>query len=153
MRSPRALADRADVDIDRWANLVAGIMRDPVNVSIDALQFWISYQQAFWRRALGISGLDLTVPLLGFTEIVRTAVAPLSRMTRPVSPGVVDRLVQGQAEASDVAQHASRRAESPGLDGVAEAFARTMPQLPIMAVDGFVKLLHDAGADAQQASR
>jgi TIR domain len=153
VRSPRALADRADVDIDRWANLVAGIMRDPVNVSIDALQFWISYQQAFWRRALGISGLDLTEPLLGFTEMVRTAVAPLSRMTRPVSPGVVDRLVQGQAEASDVAQHASRRAESPGFGGVAEAFARTMPQLPITVVDGFVKLLHDASADAQQASR
>ena len=41
-RSPRALSDRADVDIDRWSNLVAGTMRDPVNTSIDALQFWIS---------------------------------------------------------------------------------------------------------------
>jgi hypothetical protein len=42
VRSPRALSDRTDVDIDRWSNLVAGTMRDPVNASIDALQFWIS---------------------------------------------------------------------------------------------------------------
>ena len=37
VRSPRRLAHHADIDIDRRANLVAGIMRDPVNVSIDAL--------------------------------------------------------------------------------------------------------------------
>jgi hypothetical protein len=47
VRSPRSLADRADVDIDRWSNQVGDATQDLVNVSIDAIQFWISYQQAF----------------------------------------------------------------------------------------------------------
>ncbi len=149
VRSPRALSDRADVDIDRWANLVAGAMRDPVNVSIDALQFWISYQQAFWSRALGVPGLDLSQPMLGFTEVVRTAVAPLSTMIRPASPGVFDRFIEKQALASHVAQDTSRGPEPPGLGGVAQAFG----ELPLVAVDSFVKLLHDASADVQHASR
>jgi MTH538 TIR-like domain (DUF1863) len=151
--SPRALSDRADVDIDRWANLFAGLMRDPINFSIDASQFWISYQQAFWRRALGIPSPDLTRPLLDFTEIMRAALAPMGRIMRPASPDVFDWLLQGQADTSEVAQVGSRSPGPPGLGGAAEAFGRTMPQLPLIGVDRFVKLLHDASADAQRASR
>jgi hypothetical protein len=108
VRSPRALSDRADVDIDRWANLAAGMMRDPVNVSIDALQFWMSYQQAFWQRALGTSGLDLDQSLLGLTEAMCRAAAPLARMMQPQAPGMFDALVQRQAEASADAQRFSQ---------------------------------------------
>jgi hypothetical protein len=152
VRSPRALSDRADVDIDRWANLVAGMMRDPVNVSIDALQFWISYQQAFWARALGMPGPDLSQPLLALTEMARAAVAPFGRMMQPVSPAMVDWMVQRQAVASDVAQVGSRGPEMPGLGGFAEVFGGAMP-LPVGVVDHFVRLIHNANADALHASR
>jgi hypothetical protein len=108
VRSPRALSDRADVDIDRWANLVAGIMRDPVNVSIDAMQFWISYQQVFWGSAPWASDLDFSQPLIGFIEATRTAMAPLGRMMQPALPGVFDGLVQQRAAASAEAQQMSR---------------------------------------------
>jgi len=121
VRSPRALSDRADVDVDRWANLVSGTMRDPVNASIDAWQFWISYQQAFWSRAFGVSVPDVGQPLLGFAEAVRTALAPLAEMMRSASPGPFDRMVQHQAEASAVAQDVSRGPEQRGLGAFAEA--------------------------------
>ena len=106
--SPRALSDRADVDIDRWANLIAGIMRDPVNVWIDAWQFWVSYQQAFWSRAFRISVPDVSPPLLGFAEAMRTALAPLAGMMPFTSPGASDRIIQHHAVASADAQEASR---------------------------------------------
>jgi hypothetical protein len=153
-RSPRALSDRADVDIDRWSNLVAGTMRDPMNVSIDALQFWISYHRAFWGRAFGFPGLDLSQPFLDLTEVMRTALDPLSKIMRSASPGEFDSLIQKQAAgASHVAQDTSGTPESPRLEGVAQTLGHTMRELQLGAVDGFVKLLHDASADAQQMSR
>lgn len=147
--SPRALSDRADVDIDRWANLVAGVMRDPVNVSIDAWQFWISYQQALWRRALKLPGPDLAGPLLGMSEMMRTALAPWAGMMRPTSPAVLDRSIQGQADASERAQGVSQRAEAPDF----EEFRQIMLPLPFIAVDNVVELLHGVNADALQMSR
>jgi hypothetical protein len=153
VRSPRALSDRADVDIDRWSNLLAGTMRDPVNVSIDALQFWISYHQAFWGRAFGISGFDLSQPLLGFAEVMRTALAPLGNMMRPALPGVSDALIQKQAGASEDAQDASRVVEAPRSGGVEQAPWAAMQQLQLGEFDRLVKLARDANADAQQASR
>ncbi|HEY2245873.1 MAG TPA: TIR domain-containing protein [Bradyrhizobium sp.] len=127
-RSPRALSDRADVDIDRWANLVAGTLRDPVNASIDAMQFWIAYQQALLNRAAGGSGFDLGQPLLAFTEAMRTALGPLGKMMPPAFAGGFDAMIQGQAAASNDAQAISR---GPALHpaGLAQAFA--MPQLPL----------------------
>jgi hypothetical protein len=153
VRSPRALSDRADVDIDRWSNLVAGTMRDPINASIDALQFWISYHRAFWGRAFGLPGLGLSQPLLDLTEVMRTALNPLSRIMRPASPSEIDWLLPKQANASHVAQDTSRTPEPPRLSGLAQTLGHTMQELQLGVVDGLVELLHDASADAQQMSR
>jgi hypothetical protein len=153
VRSPRALSDRADVDIDRWSNLIAGTMRDPINASIDALQFWTSYHWAFWGRAFGLPDLDLSQPLLDLTEVMRTALDPLSRIMRPASPSEIDWLIQKRAGASQVAQDASRTPEPPRLGGFAQTLRHTMQELQLGVVDGLVELLHDASADAQQMSR
>lgn len=153
VRSPRALSDRADVDIDRWSNLLAGTMRDPVNVSIDALQFWISYHMAFWGRAFGLPAPYLSQPLLDLTEAMRSASDPLSKIMRPASQSEFDWLMQKQADASHVAQDISRTPRPPRLGSVAQTLAHTMQELQLGAVDNLFKLFHDASADAQQMSR
>jgi hypothetical protein len=150
VRSPRALSDRADVDIDRWSNLVAGAMRDPVNVSVDAMQFWITYQSSWWSRALGIPG-GSNQPLLDLTEVMRTALDPLARMMKPVWSGQFDALVEGQAAASRDAQETSRGGEAPRLGDFAPAFGLRPQQFP--ALDQIVRLIHDANADAVKYSR
>jgi len=107
-RSPRALSDRADVDIDRWANLVAGIMRDPVNASIDTWQFWLSYQQTFWNHASRMSAPGVSQPMLSFSEAVRTALAPLAGMMQAAaSPAAIDHALQPHLGASAGAQQHS----------------------------------------------
>jgi hypothetical protein len=136
-RSPRALSDRADVDIDRWANLVAGTLRDPVNASIDAMQFWIAYQQAFWSRAAGGAGPDLAQSLLAFTEAMRTALEPLGKMMPAGMAGGLDALIQQQAGASADAQAASRGPAAPGLAGLAQAFGMRVQPFP--ALDQIVR--------------
>jgi hypothetical protein len=50
--SARGLADRADVDVDRVAALIAGMTRDPVNSMIDASEYMTTLQQLFWSRLL-----------------------------------------------------------------------------------------------------
>jgi hypothetical protein len=147
VRSPRALADRADVDIDRWANLVAGIIRDPLNIAIDACQFWICYQQAFWSRAFGISVPNVSEPLLSFAEAVRTSLAPLAAMIRPASPSASEWMVQERSEETAVAQDESRARMA------ASPFAGILQPVAIGAVDHFVQLHHNASADAQHLSR
>jgi hypothetical protein len=52
--STRALADRADVDVDRAASLLAGMSRDPINFMIDAWDYLIAFQQQCWTR--GVTG-------------------------------------------------------------------------------------------------
>ena len=148
-RSPRALSDRADVDIDRWSNLVAGTMRDPVNTSIDALQFWIAYQNAWLSRTTGIPA-GSSQPLLALTEVMRKALDPLARMMRPVLSGGFDGFVDKQAAASRDAQETSRGAEPLRVGDFAQAFGLHAQQLG--AVEQIVKLIHDAGADANQMS-
>jgi hypothetical protein len=148
-RSPRALSDRADVDIDRWANLVAGTLRDPVNASIDALQFWIAYQQALLDRAAGSPGLDLGQPLRAFTETMRTALGPLSKMMASALSRGFDAPTEEGARASHVAEETSRVPHHPG--GLAQAFGMQEAQLD--GLDGYIKLIHDANADAVKYSR
>ena len=124
-RSPRALSDRADVDIDRWTNLATAAMRDPFNVSIDAMQFWIAYNHKFWSRAFGASSLGTPEPLLQLTEMMRTAARPLGDMMRPALPDMLEPLIKDQRAASD---HAVGGASvAPGSDGWKAVFNALPP--------------------------
>src|SRR5262249_43550701 len=51
--STRALADRADVDVDRLATLLAGMSRDPVNFTFDAWAYVMALQHQFWSQLPG----------------------------------------------------------------------------------------------------
>jgi hypothetical protein len=60
--STRALADRADVDVDRVATLLAGLSRDPVNFTLDAWTYLIALQQQFLRRLAGGGAAGIVAP-------------------------------------------------------------------------------------------
>jgi TIR domain len=124
-RSPRALSDRADVDIDRWTNLATAAMRDPFNVSIDAMQFWIAYHHTFWSRAFGASSPGTPEPLLQLMETMRAAARPLGDMMRPALPDMFERLIKDQRAASD---HAVGGASvAPGNEGWKAVFNALPP--------------------------
>jgi Thoeris protein ThsB, TIR-like domain len=148
-RSPRALSDRADVDTDRWTNLVAGILRDPVNASIDATQYWIAYQQALWSRA--VPGLELGKPLLAATEVMRTALGPLGKMTPPGLVNAFDAWIQRQAVASQQAEDTSRGPVPNRPVDLARPLG--MQQVELDGLDGFIKLVRDANTDALKYGR
>lgn len=54
--STTALSNRADVDADRLAALIAGALRNPVDFSVGCFQYWLSFQQAFWRQSERVGG-------------------------------------------------------------------------------------------------
>jgi hypothetical protein len=66
--STRALADRADVDVDRLATLLTAKSRDPVNFTLDAWAYLTALQRQFWSRwpavfpALGPAGRPPEAP-------------------------------------------------------------------------------------------
>jgi hypothetical protein len=49
--STRALADRADVDVDRLGAMLAGAMRNPLDFALGSTQYALALQQEFWHRA------------------------------------------------------------------------------------------------------
>lgn len=60
--STRALADRADVDVDRVATLLSGLSRDPVNFTLDAWTYLLALQQQFLRRRAGDGAVGIVGP-------------------------------------------------------------------------------------------
>jgi hypothetical protein len=50
--STRALSNRADVDVDRFAALMAGAMRNPIDFSIGSIQYVVSLQHELWRQSI-----------------------------------------------------------------------------------------------------
>jgi hypothetical protein len=92
--STRALADRADVDVDRVATLLAGMSRDPVNFALDAWFYLITLQQQFWSRfpggvASGFSGPGVQPPAALWGDVIRAGenlhglLEPLAAALRP----------------------------------------------------------------------
>jgi hypothetical protein len=148
-RSPRALSDRADVDLDRWANLVAGTLRDPVNTSIDAMQYWIAYQQGLLNRTM--PGLEFGKPLLALTEVMRTALGPLGRMMPAAFAGGFEALVDSQVMAGKHAQDTSRGPMPNRPVGLAPLLG--MQEFRLDGIDDYAKLVHDVNADALKYSR
>jgi len=83
--STRALAGRADVDVERMASLMAGAMNNPVEFWVGCLQYFVGFQQQLWRPpAPGspFSGLMPSDPMTGF----QMALDILRRGSRPFAP-------------------------------------------------------------------
>jgi hypothetical protein len=82
------LADRADVDIDRFATLLAGALRNPLEFSVGCMQYGFGVQKALWDQAAGLfgSGFDPFASVLQFLsasrEITRVFEAPRSTQER-----------------------------------------------------------------------
>ena len=102
--STRGLSDRADVDVDRFASLMGGMLRDTLNVTIDAWQFWVSYQQQFWKAFAPVPSADTFIRM---SEDFRITLTPWAQMMR-IPSNVADAWVTPFAKASAVAQGGSR---------------------------------------------
>ena len=57
--STRALADRADVDVDRAAALMAGALRNPAEFAAGCMQYAVSMQREVWSNVLPASAAGL----------------------------------------------------------------------------------------------
>jgi hypothetical protein len=124
--STRALADRADVDVDRLATLFAGMSRDPVNFTLDAWAYTVTLQQQFWSRIAGRSlGPGAQQPeamweaAMKAGEILRGALQPFAAAARPPAGAQrqSDALMAAFREGGEQALQVSRPAPLNGRNG------------------------------------
>jgi hypothetical protein len=52
--STRALADRADVDIDRLSALLPGAFRNPIEFWVSCMQYAVSLQRELWGKVAAV---------------------------------------------------------------------------------------------------
>jgi len=102
--STRALADRADVDVDRLALLLAGMSRDPVNFTFDAWAYLTALQHQFWSQrpgGVGAGGFGSSpAPLEALWRSAMQAGEKMRDMMQPVAAAMQPpAAVQQQGEA------------------------------------------------------
>jgi hypothetical protein len=79
--STRALANRADVDVDRFATLLTGMFRNPADFMLGCWQYSLSLQQQVWERSfLPSAETPSTLSLVEWSETVRKGMAPFLQL-------------------------------------------------------------------------
>lgn len=114
--STRALADRADVDVDRLATLLAGMSRDPVNFAFDAWAYMMALQRQFWSQLPGGVGAGAVGPspqpfeafmraAMQAGETLRNQMQPFAKAMQP--PASVQREEEGMTMGGrQISEHA-----------------------------------------------
>src|SRR5207244_2194738 len=106
--STRALANRADVDVDRFATPWTDMLHNPADFMLACWQYALSVQQQVWERSLPSSSPKPSSPsLVDWTETFREQTDPFLQLFE-APPSQQRATGKSVGEARDILQEAHR---------------------------------------------